>query len=149
MTIDKIDYRWLVWEGLKERYLFDGDISEIAELVRVAGVPSGWGISEDIADILTGRLKPNKQPNLAMQFAEKALKAQADDFKRGPHIAFNKAMADLIRLRHIKPFKAILSDTNIRKMIAHKYYRGDLENARQVVYRAKKKLKNKSVTKPD
>ena len=50
-----IDIRWF---GLVEKYLIDGDISKIEELVREGGVPANFG--DQIADILSGKLKPAK-----------------------------------------------------------------------------------------
>lgn len=45
-----IDIRWV---GLVEKYLIDGDISKIEELVREGGVPAKFG--NQIADILIGK----------------------------------------------------------------------------------------------
>lgn len=45
-----IDIRWF---GLIEKYLIDGDISKIEELVREGGVPAQFG--NQIADILIGK----------------------------------------------------------------------------------------------
>jgi len=128
------------WDSLKEKYLNDGDINEIAEYVRKFGVPRGE-ISNDIAEILIGKLKRRKQSSLPMQFVEGALKAQAYELKSGLHIEYNKAMADFIKLGLIKPLKPLLSDKSIRKIIAQKYYRGNLESARQAFHRVKKRHK--------
>jgi hypothetical protein len=44
------------WVGVIEKYLNDGDSSELEKLVRKGGVPIEYG--NKIADILTGKSKP-------------------------------------------------------------------------------------------
>lgn len=48
-----IDIRWF---GLIEKYLIDGDITELESLIREVGVPIQF--ANQIADILAGKLKP-------------------------------------------------------------------------------------------
>ena len=50
----------ILWFGVIEKYLVDGDITNLEGLVRNGGVPAEFG--DQIADILIGKLKPPK-PN--------------------------------------------------------------------------------------
>lgn len=48
----------ILWFGVIEKYLIDGDVTKLESLIRENGVPANLG--DQIADILSGKLKPAK-----------------------------------------------------------------------------------------
>jgi hypothetical protein len=64
----------ILWFGVIEKYLIDGDISEIERLVRKGGVPSMFG--HQIADILAGKKHaPSRQQSIILKRIDKYNKA--------------------------------------------------------------------------
>lgn len=127
-----IDIRWLSMP--LEKYLNGGDISELEALIREVGVPACLG--NQIADLLTGKLKPKTPPPLSIQMIDKALRAQREECG---YKMLNKIYAMPIKAGLMKPYKPQLTDKMIKKIIADECYQGNYDTARKMVSRAKKK----------
>ncbi len=110
-----VDIRWF---GLIEKYLIDGDIAELENLIREGGVPGEFG--NQIADILTGKLKPlSPSKTLKMKRETKArrlLKLAEIEKKRG---SFHWKAHELLiscNINSIPPTK-LFSKRNIAKAV--------------------------------